>query len=237
MKLLVAIHDVTPALERDVRSLWDLCAERGITPALFVVPNWHGAWPLEEYPRFAAWLGAKARAGAEIFLHGERHDEEGLPRRIADHVRAFGATAREGEFLTLNERQASERITRGLCTLRRVGLRPVGFVAPAWLARESTYRAVRSAGLAISEDVETIRLHGRATRLASPVLRWSGRTPLRARISAAMAEARWLTDRHNWLARIALHPSDLRHASTAASVTAHLERWRTHRYQHRYALL
>ena len=61
MKLLVSIHDVTPALERDVRALWDLCAERGITPALFVVPNWHGQWPLDEFPRFA---GLAARQGA-----------------------------------------------------------------------------------------------------------------------------------------------------------------------------
>jgi predicted deacetylase len=237
MKLLVSIHDVTPALERDVRTLWDLCAERGITPALFVVPNWHGAWPLEEYPRFTAWLGAKARAGAEIFLHGERHDEHGLPRTFGDHLRAFGATAREGEFLTLDERQASERIARGVCTLRRAGLDPIGFVAPAWLAREATYRAVRDAGLAISEDVGTIRLHGRATRLPSPVIRWSGRTPLRAHLSAAVADARWLAERHHWLTRIALHPSDLRHPATAASMAAHLNRWRADRYQHRYAQL
>ena len=238
MRLLVAIHDVTPALERDVRALWDLCAERDIVPALLVVPNWHGEWPLEEYPRFNTWLQARAREGAEIFLHGERHDEHGLPRRMSDHLRAFGATAREGEFLTLDERQASERIGRGLATLRRVGLAPIGFVAPAWLAREGTYRAVCRAGLAISEDAEWIRLHGRATRVASPVIRWSGRTALRARVSAAVADARWVAARRaSWVTRIALHPADLRHAATAASVVAHLDRWRADRYAHRYALL
>ncbi len=237
MKLLVSIHDVTPALERDVRALWDLCVERGVTPALFVVPNWHGSWPLDEYPRFTAWLRAKEREGAEIFLHGERHDEVGLRRGIADRVRAFGATAREGEFLTLDERAASARIHRGLERLRRSGLRPIGFVPPAWLAREDTFRAVRGAGLAVSEDVHGIRLHARATRLASPVIRWSGRTAWRARLSAAVADARWVTARGSWLARLALHPTDLRHPATAASVTAHLDRWRRLRHQHRYALL
>lgn len=237
MKLLVSIHDVTPALERDVRALWDLCAECGITPALLVVPNWHGRWPLDEFPRFAAWLRAREREGAEIFLHGERHDEVGLPRRLPDHVKAFGATAREGEFLTLDERAAAARIERGLERLRRAGLSPVGFVPPAWLAREATFRAVRDAGLAVSEDVATIRLHGRATRLASPVIRWSGRTPLRARVSAAVADVRWVTARGNWLTRVALHPSDLRHPASAASVVAHLKRWRRDRHPSRYTLL
>ncbi len=237
MKLLVSIHDVTPALERDVRALWDLCAERGITPALFVVPNWHGQWPLDEYPRFAAWLRARERAGAEVFLHGERHDEVGLRRGIGDRMRAFGATAREGEFLTLDERGAAERIRRGLDRLRRNGLRPIGFVPPAWLAREDTFRAVRRAGLAVSEDVHGIRLHARATRLVSPVIRWSGRTAWRAHLSAAVADARWLTARGSWLARLALHPTDLCHPATAASLVAHLDRWRRLRHQHRYALL
>ncbi|HEX8724286.1 MAG TPA: DUF2334 domain-containing protein [Gemmatimonadaceae bacterium] len=237
MKLLVSIHDVTPALERDVRALWDLCAERGITPALFVVPNWHGEWPLEEFPRFAAWLRAREREGAEVFLHGERHDEAGLARGFADGVRAFGATAREGEFLTLDEPAAAERIRRGLECLHRCGLRPIGFVPPAWLAREDTFRAAGRAGLALSEDVHGIRLHARGTRLASPVIRWSGRTALRARISAAVADARWITARRSWLARLALHPADLRHAAAARSVAAHLDRWRRLRCPHRYALL
>jgi uncharacterized protein len=237
MKLLVSIHDVTPALERDVRALWDLCAERDIVPALFVVPNWHGQWPLDEFPGFAAWLRAKARAGAEIFLHGERHDEVGLPRRITDRVRALGATAREGDFLTLDEAAAAARIRRGLECLRRAGLSPLGFVPPAWLAREDTFRAVRSAGLAVSEDVGGIRLHARATRLPSPVIRWSGRTPWRAIVSAAVAEARWVTARGSWLARLALHPADMRQPAAAMSVASHLDRWRRLRRQHRYALL
>lgn len=237
MKLLVSIHDVTPARERDVRALWDLCAERGIVPALLVVPNWHGAWPLEEYPRFAAWLRTRAREGAEIFVHGERHDEQGLPRSLADHVRALGATAQEGEFLGLDEGQADARIRRGIAHLQRVGLDPIGFVAPAWLAREDTYRAVQRAGLAISEDVASVHLHARATRLASPVIRWSGRSPLRAHLSAAVADARWRLQRGSWLARLALHPGDLRHAATATSVVAHLDRWRHARHQFRYAFL
>ena len=126
---------------------------------------------------------------------------------------------------------------RGLESLRRAGLSPIGFVPPAWLAREDTFRAARRAGLAMSEDAHGIRLHARATRLVSPVIRWSGRTAWRAHLSAAVADARWMTARGSWLARLALHPADLRHAATAESITAHLDRWRRLRHQHRYALL
>src|ERR1700677_1747309 len=75
--LLVSIHDVTPALAPRVEALWALARERGVTPALLVVPNWHGRWPLGEHPEFVRWVRARADEGAEIFLHGERHDEVG----------------------------------------------------------------------------------------------------------------------------------------------------------------
>jgi len=89
VSLLVSIHDVTPALAEGVARLWALCAERGVRPALLVVPDWHGEWPLEAHPAFVAWLRARAGEGAEIVLHGERHDEVGLPRRFADELRAW----------------------------------------------------------------------------------------------------------------------------------------------------
>ena len=56
MSLLVSIHDVTPALAEGVERLWALCAVRALRPALLVVPDWHGAWPLESHPDFVGWL-------------------------------------------------------------------------------------------------------------------------------------------------------------------------------------
>src|SRR5262245_54294562 len=133
MKFLVAIHDVSPVFARSIETLWDMSVSRGVTPALFVVPSWHGQWHIEDDPRFCGWLRRCAAKGAEIFLHGERHDEVGSPRGTWDHVRAWGRTDREGEFLTLPRLVARNRISRGLRRLRKLGLDPVGFVAPAWL--------------------------------------------------------------------------------------------------------
>ena len=223
--LLVSIHDVTPAFESRVLQLWDLCSSCGITPALLVVPNWHGAWPLEQYPGFLDWIRARAAQGGEVVLHGERHDEVGLPRLPSDSWRAWGNTAGEGEFLTLDAPAARQRLHRALERLQRLGLEPTGFVPPAWLARESTYDVAASAGLRFSEDAGSIILLPSKLRIDSPAVRWSARTSLRAWGSVAVAGARWLLQRRSRWPRIALHPQDLDHPATAGSLQRTLERW------------
>jgi uncharacterized protein len=227
VSVLVSIHDVTPALATGVARLWHLCIERRVTPALLVVPDWHGAWPLERHPEFVEWLRARAVDGAEIVLHGERHDEVGLPRGVGDGLRAWGRTAREAEFLTLDAVAAGERIARGLACLRRLGLGPVGFVPPAWLAREEGHRAVGAAGLGFSEDQRIVRLFPSGRELRSPVVRWSARSAARAWGSAAVARGRWTLQRRAPLLRIALHPQDLAHPATARSLGLNLDRWLT----------
>ena len=225
MSLVVSIHDVTPAYAPEVARLWGLCAARRVAPALLVVPNWHGRWPLHEHPEFVSWLLARALEGAEIVLHGERHDEIGLPRRLGDALRAFGRTAGEGEFLTLDEAAAKERIQRGLRVLRDLGLQPIGFVPPAWLAREGCDRAVSSSGLGFTEDQYAVRVFPSGRRLPSPVVRWSSRSSARAVASVAVAAGRWRLQRRAGLMRLALHPQDLSHPATAASLVRSLDRW------------
>jgi predicted deacetylase len=223
--LLVSIHDVTPAFEREVQRLWDVCRAHRITPALLVVPNWHGSWPLQSSADYITWLRARADEGAEIVLHGERHDEVGLRRSIVDEWRALGRTNREGEFLTLDTQDARDRIERGLTLLRNVGLVPTGFIPPAWLCREETHRVVRDAGLHFSEDADGIRLHRRNSRVQAPALRWSARTAVRARMSSAVASLRWRIHRNEQFLRIALHPQDLQHPLVEQSIERELARW------------
>lgn len=235
MALLVSIHDVTPALAPKVDTLWALCRAHGVTPALLVVPDWHGAWPLEAHPAFVQWVRDRAADGAEIFLHGERHDEVGLPRRWIDHWRAFNRTAREGEFLTLDAPAARERIERGLARFARLGLEPIGFIPPAWLARDACYAVAADCGLAFSESDTAVALLARRAWIDSPVVRWSGRTAFRARASAVVADLRWATQRRAPCVRIAFHPGDLDHPACAESIARALPRWLGDRPATRYA--
>lgn len=233
--LLVSIHDVTPAFEARVLQLWELCSSYGVTPALLVVPDWHGAWPLEKHPEFLEWIRSRADRGAELMLHGERHDEAGLRRSAGDSWRAWGNTAGEGEFLTLDAPAARQRLCRALERVRQLGLEPTGFVPPAWLARESTYDVAGSAGLRFSEDAASVILLPSKRRVRSPAVRWSARNPFRAWGSVAVAGARWLLQRGTGWPRIALHPRDLDHPATARSLQRTLERWLQEHHPGRYA--
>jgi predicted deacetylase len=214
-----------------------MCRARGVTPALLVVPNWHGASPLDRAPGFVRWVRECAEHGAEVMLHGERHDEAGLRRGWRDGARAWGKTAREGEFLTLDEPAARERIDRGLALFARLGLNASGFIPPAWLARDGCLRAVAAAGLRCSEDDSAIHIHESRgmRRIPSPVVRWSGRSPARAYASAAIAAARWRVQRAARHVRLAFHPADLDHPATARSAEKALDRWLGDRPAARYA--
>jgi uncharacterized protein len=233
--LLVSIHDVTPALDADVVRLWDLCLDHGVMPALFIVPNWHGAWPLERHPGFVGWLRDRAAEGADLVLHGERHDEVGLPRTARDAWRAWGKTNREGEFLTLDASAAAKRLQSGLERLRDLGLEPTGFVPPAWLAREDVIMSAAKYGLSFTEDARSIRLLPSKTRIASPVVRWSARTPAMAWGSVAVSRARWLLQHRAVWPRIAFHPQDLEHSAVRRSHRTTLRRWLGRHHAGRYA--
>lgn len=234
MTLLVSIHDVAPPNHEPVTRLWAMCRAVGVTPALLVVPDWHGEAPLERHPDFVAWVRSAASAGAEIVLHGERHDEVGRPRGAADAVRAAGRTDREGECLTLDPEALRQLVERGTARLRALGLEPCGFIPPAWLFRPGAEVAVGQVGLAFTEDdVAIYRFPG--GRIASPVVRWSARTPLRAWGSVLVAAARWRLQRGVPVVRLALHPRDLSHPAVAASLERALRRWTGTRHPGRYA--
>jgi predicted deacetylase len=230
--LIVSIHDVSPAQGSAVMAAWDLCARLGVVPALLVVPDWHGEWPIERHGGFAAWLRERVTDGAEVLLHGERHDEVGLPRHFADSLRAWGRTNREGEFLTLDFGSACERIGRGLRRLRAVDLDPIGFVPPAWLARDVTFAAASSWGLHVGEDVSAVRLLRRGLRITAPVVRWSTRTLLRALVSAQVAGLRGAVQGHATVVRVAIHPPDMACPRVTTSVVRTLQSLRQH---HRFA--
>ena len=236
MTLLVSIHDVAPPNFAAVRRLWALCRDAGIVPALLVVPDWHGSAPIERDAGFVAWLRGAVADGAELLLHGERHDEKGRPRALGDELRAAGRTAREGECLTLDAPELEAMVARGLARLRALGFATRGFVPPAWLMRADARRGIYAAGVAFTEDEGAI-YHADGRRIPAPALRWSTRTAFRARVSLLVAEWRWRTQRRVPVMRIALHPADLDHPAVARSVQQSLGRWTNGRAVRSYGSL
>lgn len=223
-RLLVAIHDVTPAHAEALRQIYALLERLGITRyALLVVPDWHGAWPLERHPAFVDDLLARQAAGVEIFCHGYRHDEAGTRRTLMQHVRVAGRTAAEAEFRIIPPDEAERRLDRGLELFRQLGIAPVGFIPPAWLHGEGALAQLRARGLRYTEGFWWItRVADGAERFA-PALSWSSAVPWRSRLTAHIATLRYYAPWIQPVVRVAIHPPDILIPVTASSVARTLE--------------
>ena len=192
--------------------------------ALFVVPDWHGAWPLEQHPGLVEELRRRQAVGAEVLLHGYRHDEAGHTRSLGDRLLVFGRTAGSAEFMMLAREEAARRMDRGLATLRGVGLEPVGFVPPAWLFGDGTVELMRERGLHITEGFWRVHDVRRGRSVFAPALSWSTARAWRSLLTAGIARVRGPVERGRAVVRVAIHPPDIERPVVARSLERTLVR-------------
>jgi uncharacterized protein len=208
--LIVTIHDVTPAHAEPIERILTLLARLGVSsPGLLVVPDWHGCWPLDAHPEFAARLRALQEQGSEIVLHGYRHDEVGHTRSLADHMRVYGRTLFEGEFYFLTRKEAAARIERGKEMFARVGLRPTAFIPPAWLFADGLDDVLREHGLGVSESFWSAFDLRTGRELRGPVISWSSAAPSRSWLTSQIAVVRGRFGFGQDVVRVAIHPPDI----------------------------
>jgi predicted deacetylase len=200
----VSIHDVSPAFEREIDDALEACRAVKAKPALLVVPNFHGKWPLDRYPAFVDRLRDLSRDGHEIILHGFFHASEGgsfFAQKIA--------SAGEAEFADLAQGEGERRIDDGTRMLRDLGLTPDGFIAPAWQMARWVLPSLASRGFRYAEDHLHVYDPARGRRKRSLVLNFASRTP--ARLWSSVAFVRAATPlRRVMRTRIAIHPGDMR---------------------------
>ena len=220
--LCVVLHDVAPATQAACERLLDVLDRiaAGIPVTLLAVPRYHGQ------PRdagFEAWLQARAQRGDEVALHGWTHLDERPPRGFLDHLRRRHYTRGEGEFSDLPLADARTRIKAGLRWLRRLGLEPAGFVAPAWLLGADAWHAVCEQPFAYTCTLQKIY----------PLTSADGgkpRTPIDAQAQVYSNSAGWRRglsvlwngslarwQRKQPVVRLELHPGDVDHPLLAAS--------------------
>ena len=206
----VSIHDVSPPWERELDVALELCAAIEARPALLVVPNFHGVWPLREHPEFCARLRALQAEGHEIYLHGMFHRARATERRTlgwfwAQRIVSGG----EAEFRDLTQGEAEGFLVDGEATLESAGLRIDGFVAPAWAMHAWLLPILARRGYAFTEDHTHVYDPTQGKKRASVVLNFASRTP--ARLFSSVAFCRMAKHaRAAFPARIALHPADMR---------------------------
>lgn len=221
--VVVSIHDVTPAHEGRIGRIYDLFSELRIERyALLVVPDYHGAWRLDKHPRFTEELRRRQDAGAEIFLHGLRHDEVGLRRSLGQELIAAGRTDREGEFLSLLPTEAARRIDAGLEMLRACGLHPVGFIPPAWLFGRDLVQIIGQRKLPITEGIIAITDSDSGRRLIAPALAWDTRARWLSAALAVLAAFRCRVEIRRRIVRVAVHPPDIDDPNAGPSLRATL---------------
>ena len=211
-RALLSLHDVTPAFETEIRQGLSLVRQwRLPPPALLVVPDHHGRWSLDAHRTFCELVEAQIGRGSEILLHGYDHLAPGgvRPEAVGERLKARLLASGEAEFQMLPFGRALDRVTRGLDMVERtIGVRPRGFVAPAWLEHRDTYRALDAAGVAFHEDHLFVRDLASMTRHPAPVVSFASRSLARTYASVAWAGAvRRVVHRVGDL-RLALHPGD-----------------------------
>lgn len=169
---------------------------------------------------FVQWLRDLEAAGHEIVIHGYFHHR---PRRSDETLQlkmvTRSYTSDEGEFYDLGYADAWERITRAQKEFAAAGLKPRGFIAPAWLLSQEAERAAADAGVEYTTRLTSVRdLHYGHT-FSSRSLVYSVRNSWRRAASRAWnaSLARVMSDAP--LVRLGLHPLDFAHAEIWRQIT------------------
>jgi predicted deacetylase len=98
------------------------------------------------------------------------------------------------------------------------GVKPAGFVAPAWLYRPELLLLLKDFDLPFTEDHHRIYHVRKGASLPAPVITWATRTWLHKYGSLAVCPWRAWWFRDSPLLRLALHPHDFDHPETLMNI-------------------
>ena len=236
--LLVSIHDVGPAFEKQIDTLSELLCRKlgGPRFAMLVVPDHWGANPLRIDSPFASRLRRWSDSGIEMFVHGWYHRDDSQHRGSAA-LKARYMTASEGEFLGLPKDECSRRMTRGRDLIEDIiGCRVAGFIAPAWLYGAGAKDALKDSSYALAEDHWNVWEAATGTVLArGPVITWASRSPLRTTSSIMFAALARLALHRLKTVRVAVHPGDVTKPDILESIDRTLTSFAKRRTAGRYS--
>lgn len=211
--LVVSVHDVAPSTRETVEKMLPELAKRGVRRcSLLVVPNYHRRGSSLQDPKFVSWLRDLEAQGHEIVIHGYFHER---PRRenetIQDKFLTRVYTDDEGEFYDIDYDEAFRRITSARDEFREQGLKPRGFIAPAWLLSAPGERAAREAEMEYTTRLSTVHDLRSGQAFPSRSIVYSVRTEWRRAVSRAWNGALFRFMENRPLLRISIHPPDLAH--------------------------
>jgi len=211
--LVVSLHDVAPSTQSVCDKILSELTQRGIRHcSLLVVPNYHHQGASMQDRQFVSWLRNLEATGHEIVIHGYFHER---PRRSGESfleklVTRF-YTQGEGEFYDLDYDEAFRRIKTARDEFVSAGLKPRGFVAPAWLLSREAERAARDSEMEYTTRLRTVRdlRSGETTPARSLV--YSVRNGWRRTVSVGWNATLSRVVKDQPLVRLSIHPPDFSH--------------------------
>ena len=226
-KLVVSLHDVTPAHLLRLRRAEALFRRMEVDAVQYLfVPEFHGRYRASEYPDFLDWCRRDRSFKVSWWLHGYYHldnppELKPVELSLVDRLKRRFLTAGEGEFLTLDSAMQRRRIIAGLEEFSHCfpGVKPAGFVPPAWLFKSETLLPLlRELGLPYTEDHNHLYDVNRNLVKFAPVVTWATRTLFHKYGSLVVCplRARWF--QRESIVRVAMHPHDFDHPITVKNI-------------------
>ncbi|KJK17506.1 DUF2334 domain-containing protein [Pseudomonas sp. NPDC087612] len=210
--LLLVLHDVAPETWPDYQPFVEAIDALGNIPMTWlVVPDFHKRNALEQAPGFRLMLDRRLQRGDEMALHGYFHADDSPPPRSPRDYFMRRIYTWEGEFYSLDQPQARQRLEAGIDLFRRYDWPLAGFVAPAWLMSDGTRQALRQLPLRYTSDPQHIFQLPDFSPIAAPGLVWSARSRWRRGLSKVLCDVREARLRQAPVIRLGLHPVDMRH--------------------------
>ena len=219
-QLVVSLHDVAPPTWEASEKIIHELSRRGVRAcSLLVVPDYHHTGRAIENRKFIDWLRELENAGHEIVIHGYFHER---PARNDESFRVRlltqSYTSGEGEFYDLDYAEALRRIKQARDEFTAAGLKPRGFIAPAWLLSAEAERAATDAEMEYTTRLTTVvDLRSREVFRARSLV-YSVRNAWRRTASLAWNAALARIQSSHSLLRLGLHPPDIAHPEVWAQI-------------------
>jgi predicted deacetylase len=213
--LVVSVHDVAPSTWEAARQILSALQHRGVRAcSILVVPDYHRTGRSMANQAFVSWLRDVESEGHEIVIHGYYHsrprsDRESLVNRFLTRI----YTQDEGEFFDLGYEEARRRITEAKEDFEAAGLKPHGFIAPAWLLSAEAERAARDAGIEYTTRLGSVRHLRSGDAFRTQSLVYSVRTGWRRQASVCWNGLLAQLTQSKSLVRLAIHPVDYEHCA------------------------
>jgi predicted deacetylase len=147
--------------------------------------------------------------GHEIVIHGYFHERPPLKREsLRDKLLTRFYTRNEGEFYDLNYEEALRRITTARDEFRAQGLKPRGFIAPAWLLGDEAERAVCDAQMEYTTRLRSVCDLRSGNVFLARTLVYSVHNAWRRALSRSWNAALFRLLKNKTLLRLSIHPCD-----------------------------